>query len=74
MSKGYSSLLLSIPLLLQSIVPTTAMQENNQWLGRNIVWSTGRNNSQESIDRCTGCCTVPAAAVVENGVEQYAIK
>ena len=37
-----------------SVVSTTVKWESSQSLGKNIVRSTGKKNSKESIDRCTG--------------------
>ena len=41
-----------IPLSALSIVSTIVMWESSQWLGKNIVWSTGKE-LQESMDRYT---------------------
>ena len=33
---------------------TVSIWESSQWLGKNIVWNTGKKEFQESTDRCTG--------------------
>ena len=43
-----------IPLLPLSIVSTKVMWKSIQWLGKNIVRSYGKQELQESMDRCTG--------------------
>ena len=37
-----------IPLSPLSIVSTMVMWESSQWLGKNIVWSTGKKNSRKA--------------------------
>ena len=43
-----------IPLSPLSVVSTMVMWESNQWLGKNIVRSTGLKELQESMNWCTG--------------------
>ena len=37
-----------IPLSPLSVVSTIIMLESSQWLGKNIVWSTGLKNSRKA--------------------------
>ena len=39
-----------------SVVLTKVMYESSQWLGKNIVWITGKRDSRKAcMGRCTGC-------------------
>ena len=44
-----------IPLPPVSIVSVMVMWESSQWLGKNIVQSTCKNNSRKAWVGCTGC-------------------
>ena len=65
-----------IPLSPLSVVSTMVMWESRQWLGKNIVHSTGlkkkKKKLQESMGRCTGCRDV-TEILSKNGVKHHTI-